>query len=57
MTEKGSKSTDCSEVFSHEVKTFFSEAKSGHKLIFENIKVEGPDGTIWVIPSLVVKVK
>ena len=57
FSEKPKTCTSSSKAFSSEMKTFFSEAKSGQNLIFDNIKVKGPDGTIRGIPSLMVKVK
>jgi hypothetical protein len=46
-----------SQAFSPEMKTFFSEVKSGQSLIFDRITVKGPDGKTRAIPSLLVKVK
>jgi hypothetical protein len=40
-----------------EMKSIMTTVKTGDKVIFQNVTVKGPDGTIRKIPGVVVKVK
>ena len=40
-----------------DMKTLLSAVKSGNKVFFEQITVQGPDGTMRKIPGVNIKVK